>query len=416
MKNSLIMFTLFCSALGLGLAIHFAGKPQPSFGNTRPGQSSGSLPARTARVVQPNLVMESAEADFSFTWQDVESEDYKIYIANLRSIGVPEQTVRDIILAEIEKLFKPREAPFKPSRVNELSRASEANAAAEFEKRKQLRLVQLEKRALIKELLGIHLPLAVLPSTYPRNYEQYENALAALPESKREAVQFLKEAYWQQSDALKDKHDNKRTPEYYAEYQTLNAQHNAELGKILTPAESEEFEMRSSTMASRLAGEIAGLNPSEEEFRKLFRLTRDYETTMGRVGNQFTGAAVDPETRQTASREREEQLRSVLGDDRYAEYQRLQDGNYRTFTVLTERFELPAGTAQQAYELTQTFQKQMAQVRANASTPADKRARAIQNAELGKALKSSLSQLLGERAAKAYERHENGFPVPGSEY
>ena len=416
MKNSLVIFTLICSALGLGLSINFTRKPQPSFGNTRLDQASGSSPVRTARVVRQNLAPETVALD-SFTWQRVESEDYKIYIANLRSIGVPEQTVRDIILAEIEKLYQPREAPFKPSRVNELSSASEANAAAEFEKRKQLRLLQLEKRALIKELLGIQLPLAVLPSTYPRNYEQYENALAALPESKRETVQFLKETYWQQSDALKDKYGNQRTPEYYAEYKTLNAQHNAELAKILSPTEVEEFEMRSSTMASRLAGEIAGLNPSEEEFRKLFRLTRDYETRTGRVGNQFTGAAVDPETRQTARRERDEQLRSVFGDDRYADYQRLQDNNYRTFKQLTERFELPAGTAQQAYELQKSFQEQMAGVRINASTTPEERTRlAKQNLDLQKTLNDSLAQLLGERATKAYQRHENGFPVPGSDY
>ena len=33
-----------------------------------------------------------------FTWQEVESDDYPAYIANLRDISCPEQTIRDIII------------------------------------------------------------------------------------------------------------------------------------------------------------------------------------------------------------------------------------------------------------------------------------------------------------------------------
>src|SRR5438128_12417542 len=44
----------------------------------------------------------------SFDWRMVESEDYKKYIANLRSIGCPEETIRDIIVADVAKLFDSR--------------------------------------------------------------------------------------------------------------------------------------------------------------------------------------------------------------------------------------------------------------------------------------------------------------------
>src|SRR5437667_8824635 len=35
-----------------------------------------------------------------FRWSQIESEDYPTYIANLRAIGVPEKTIRDIVLAD----------------------------------------------------------------------------------------------------------------------------------------------------------------------------------------------------------------------------------------------------------------------------------------------------------------------------
>src|SRR4051812_22680940 len=41
----------------------------------------------------------------NFTWHEVESGDYGTYIANLRTIGCPEQTIRDIIVADVDLLY-----------------------------------------------------------------------------------------------------------------------------------------------------------------------------------------------------------------------------------------------------------------------------------------------------------------------
>src|SRR5262249_37412952 len=40
-----------------------------------------------------------------FTWGQVESADYPTYIANLRSIGCPEPTIKDIIAADVHALY-----------------------------------------------------------------------------------------------------------------------------------------------------------------------------------------------------------------------------------------------------------------------------------------------------------------------
>src|SRR5437867_3702515 len=101
-----------------------------------------------------------------FHWSQVESRDYRQYIANLRSIGCPEQTIRDIILADVNKLFEPREAPFKAQLAgfqaqpwNDPS-TEPGNSKEQFALRKQLREVEKEKQAVIKDLLGIDIPLA----------------------------------------------------------------------------------------------------------------------------------------------------------------------------------------------------------------------------------------------------------------
>src|SRR5215471_13715806 len=43
-----------------------------------------------------------------FSWAEVESADYPTYIANLRAIDCPEQTIRDIIIADVNALFARR--------------------------------------------------------------------------------------------------------------------------------------------------------------------------------------------------------------------------------------------------------------------------------------------------------------------
>ena len=44
-----------------------------------------------------------------FTWQEVESADYAVYVENLRALGMPETTIRDIIVADIDQIFLQRQ-------------------------------------------------------------------------------------------------------------------------------------------------------------------------------------------------------------------------------------------------------------------------------------------------------------------
>jgi hypothetical protein len=68
------------------------GKPE---GKSQPG---AALPLSAQPAVQP------------FRWAQVESSDYPTYIANLRGLGCPEQTIRELIAADLDDLFAPRRA------------------------------------------------------------------------------------------------------------------------------------------------------------------------------------------------------------------------------------------------------------------------------------------------------------------
>src|SRR5688572_8376134 len=65
--------------------------------------------ASLTQSAEPQPRIESVSATNSdakrFDWKSVESADYQTYLANLRAAGCPEETIRDIIRADLTKLY-----------------------------------------------------------------------------------------------------------------------------------------------------------------------------------------------------------------------------------------------------------------------------------------------------------------------
>src|SRR5437870_2031998 len=88
-----------------------------------------------------------------FSWRDVESTDYPTYIANLRDIGCPEQTIRDIIIADINAMYSRRRALEVVTAGQQWWRAEpDSNVVAVAAEK--TRALDDERRALLGRLLG----------------------------------------------------------------------------------------------------------------------------------------------------------------------------------------------------------------------------------------------------------------------
>jgi hypothetical protein len=88
-----------------------------------------------------------------FSWRELESRDYPVYIANLRDIGCPEQTIRDIIIADVNTLYTQRRANEMVTAESQWWRSEPDPAVvrAAYEKAKSL---EDERRSLLTRLLG----------------------------------------------------------------------------------------------------------------------------------------------------------------------------------------------------------------------------------------------------------------------
>src|SRR5262245_28192236 len=157
----------------------------------------------TAKEVAPQIVTVTNE----FQWRQLESEDYKSYIERLRSIGCPEQTIRDIVIADLDKLLAPRVQAIYGRRPDvkywQPEEEELANDQDHREWTKQERAIDQEKRQVIQELMGVDLVRERLKQKGQVDY--YERRLSFLPEEKRNQVRMLLEQYDEQEQAVRDK-------------------------------------------------------------------------------------------------------------------------------------------------------------------------------------------------------------------
>jgi RNA polymerase sigma factor (sigma-70 family) len=124
---------------------------------------SGRLPKASSAETSAEPVSEAKtataavnapQARFGFHWSQVESADYRQYIANLRAIGCPEQTIRDLIIADLNQLFASRmQAIWTPPAP--VYWRKPRNAKASPDQIKQFIALEQGKARTMKELLGI---------------------------------------------------------------------------------------------------------------------------------------------------------------------------------------------------------------------------------------------------------------------
>lgn len=100
-------------------------------------------------------VAEAVPKQEPFRWSQLESTDYRVYLANLRSIGCPEQTIRDILTADVDSVYAPRREPLERSLTGSLAARPQVEA--------QLQELRHEEAWFLASLLGDAQPVSPPP-------------------------------------------------------------------------------------------------------------------------------------------------------------------------------------------------------------------------------------------------------------
>ena len=201
-------------------------------------------------------------------WAALESNDLNVYAQNLRSAGLPERVIRQIMAAEVRTSFdqgriallEKDNIPFwDPTYNTEDEMADELSDLAEQEASVLASLVGPLDDATVDEI-NSRRPKQAFRFGNEMNAEK-KQALARVFDRAREAIQRAPA----DNESLAD------------ELRRIDAQQESELATLLTPQEREDFEIRNSTLASEIRRSIRQRvgRVNEEQFRRLFRLRQD---------------------------------------------------------------------------------------------------------------------------------------------
>ncbi len=349
----------------------------------------------------------AALAGRQVSWASLESTNYAIYIANLRTFGVPEETIRDIIVTDIAKLYAQRRAALRaqapPAKYWESGDAWESGGHLSADLRKALRDLDQEERQLVRELLGVDLATELARYSAAEETDQ-EYRYSFLPPEKRDKLRTLQEKYDALEQDVYARTKGLVLDEDQEELRQIGKAREAELAQLLSPEELEEYQVRNSTTANALRYQLVGFNPTEEEFRKIFRLQKTFDDEFGENFDVTDDKQTEVRARaqQEAQEALNEEIKKILGDQRYAEYERAQDGDYKSLVQLADRFDLDKDVVSRVYGYKATAEKQKEAIENNASLTEDQRRTAL--AAIAQETERSVSQVMGDTVFKAYRK------------
>jgi len=319
-----------------------------------------------------------------FSWREVESADYPTYIANLRDIGCPEQTIRDIIIADVNALYSRRRATELVTSEQQWWRSEPDPAVLQASAAKS-RALEDERRGLLARLLGTNWEsgdIVSLPRPSRPGMVLDGQVLGNLPPETKQAIQEVSLRSQDKLQAYLDDQQRQGKSPDPVEVAKLRQQTRLDLQKILTPTQLEEFLLRYSQNANDLRndfGQLRFFSPTPDEFRAVFRATDSLDQQIALLAD-----ATDPNSvaqRKALEDQRENAMKIALGAKRYGQYQQLQDPLYRDAYAVAEQAGTPEA-AQTIYEINLATQMEQEMVNANTNLTDEQRTIELKRIEL----------------------------------
>ncbi len=337
-----------------------------------------------------------------FHWSQLESTNYREFIVNLRAVGCPERTIKDIIITDVMRLYAQRRGQFyhngRPFQYWETDDKRKLTEPQIEERDAELAQIDKDLPAVLRELLGI-------------NYERELNKFFVDADEDNSRLGFLSEDQRTQVLSLREKFEGKREHILYAlqngkpapsdmeELRQIDQEQDEALAQVLTPQEKDQYELSTSATADRLRQQLIGFNPTQEEFLDLYQRQKAIDDAY-----EFEDAN-DPTVSAAKASDEAEAMKSFkesLTDDRVAQLDRSQDPDYQNLCVLSQRYDLPADAAGTLLDMRQAVEEERQKLLSDKNIAPERVEAALQaiQAETEKAARETL----GEKAFTQYSQ------------
>ncbi|MBA4150394.1 MAG: hypothetical protein H0X66_19965 [Verrucomicrobia bacterium] len=383
MKAFLLIISLALNC-ALALAILTTGFSTTETDSPKPIRTKVLTRTIIEEVEQPvgtNTVSTEVEL---FHWSSIRSTNFVEYAEKLREIECPDQTIRDIITGEINDwILGGRRALFAPY----ASRFWQFAAKGDIEMPDELKLPLGELKKAKAESLSAALKLLQKPA------EPAKSRLEIVPEEIRGQIQEIEKKY---ADLRKEIQNNKElsSTDQYKRIQELERQREAERQGAMSPEELAEYKARRESSQFQ---QLYGFNADEKELREIASVFA--KNSLWAHDPDFPS---DREGKETRAKQRDEELKAMLGEKRFAEFKRASEPDYREAYKITQAYNLPDDAAVRAYEMNQELKAQKEVLRKNPSLTSEQRDALLQ--ELQDATDDAAAELYGEKVARTLRR------------
>ena len=381
--------------------------PGPSAGKPPPGSTGGTASrANPASPASAGTDQDTAAANAAIDWQPHGSEqELHRLVAGLRAAGYPAAVVRAVVNQLLNERFAARQPSAAQPYWKQMTPTPETRAAQ--------RALGEERQALLESLLGADArPSATMDAAArSRRYGQLsDDKIDAIARIERDYNEMTSDAYARQrSNTAADANTMMQTQ------QLMEKEKLADLAAVLTPEELAEYEMRNSASARTVMRSLRNVEVNESEYAALYEMQKAHDAANPRR------VATDMNTfaqRQAAQAALYDQVRTVLGEDRFYAYLEGADSNYANVArALTAFPAVTPAVSYQVYQLQTELQRAMSQLSRNGPPSADRIAELRATAET---YNSRLEALIGAEAAAAYRQQGMGRmfapvrPAPGT--
>lgn len=325
---------------GLGMGSTTKAKPTGAVHH-----DAGKRPEWVVSDKKSQELLHGGSAPNGLDWRAIESSDYRVYVQRLRKAGVPEEIVRELVVADVCKAFAPRAHALLGTNPPPRYWQKPVYDPPLRGQLDQLRVLELEEQTMLTEILGASATIQSLVDRLYLQVDPREIALDFLPPETRAAAKRALDGAGVRHAEVNDPSlvEGEATP-----FGMDDVRKRLEiLEGLLTPEEMETYRARISPGALNLAIRLKGIELTDREFVRL-------------VGARLEAPSRENEDASTVP---VAIVAGVLGEDRAAQYLKNLDNTYYYAREAARIYGLPTGVAEEVYALKQASEREAARIR-----------------------------------------------------
>ncbi|MGO8701856.1 MAG: hypothetical protein ACLQVY_29595 [Limisphaerales bacterium] len=351
-------------------------------------------PAPTAIDLTPDVRTNVIVRHENFTWQMIESTNYTIFVRSLRTIGCPEQTVRDIITSEVGRLYAHRKLTEVEYPNYEWWR-SDPDPEAERAAAAKIQSLDVERRDLLASLLGPGWDVQTKEAIAARGGITLTGPILGemSAQTKQAALDVIAPAQLK-IEAYQEQQRLGNNPVDPMQMVRLREEPLVALAALLTQEQYDEFVLRYSPAAQQLREQVRGMNLSAAQFSGLYNALF---SILGQPVYYYNGADAGLlKQQQQLQAQSEAVIKETLGAQFYAAFQLSQDPLYRSAQAVAQRLNVPASAVLPIYQINRATQAELNRIRNDESLSNDEKVTALAQAQVEQ--QQSLEEILGPEA------------------